>query len=118
MSDRAKKTSDGKLRFWCPACKVNHVVGIIHGKNKPVWNWNGDAEHPTLSPSVLVKSGHYVDGHTGECWCNYLAEHPEEDPADTFHCGICHSFVKNGEIQYLPDCTHEMAGKTISLPEI
>jgi hypothetical protein len=26
---------------------------------------------------------------------------------------VCHVFVKAGEIQYLSDCTHELAGKTV-----
>lgn len=31
---------------------------------------------------------------------------------------ICHSFIVNGDIRYLSDCTHAMAGKTVSLPDI
>jgi len=30
---------------------------------------------------------------------------------------VCHSFVTDGNIQYLGDCTHELAGQTIELPE-
>lgn len=28
---------------------------------------------------------------------------------------ICHSFVRNGKIEFLSDCTHELAGKTVEL---
>lgn len=28
---------------------------------------------------------------------------------------ICHSFVRDGLIQYLPDCTHHLAGQTVPL---
>lgn len=28
---------------------------------------------------------------------------------------VCHSFVRNGKIEYLNDCTHELAGQTVEL---
>jgi hypothetical protein len=28
---------------------------------------------------------------------------------------MCHSFVVDGRIEYLSDCTHEMAGMTVDL---
>jgi hypothetical protein len=31
---------------------------------------------------------------------------------------ICHSFIKNGKIQYLSDCTHELKGKTVQLTDL
>ncbi len=36
----------------------------------------------------------------------YCAEHPH-DPSP-FHCERCHSFVTNGEIRFLSDCTHPL----------
>jgi hypothetical protein len=50
------------------------------------WEFNNDLENPTFSPSLLVRS------------------HPVE---------ICHSFIRNGKWEFLSDCTHEMAGKTV-----
>ncbi|ANZ48669.1 putative ammonia monooxygenase [Erwinia phage vB_EamM_ChrisDB] len=114
---RVKGTSDGKLSFLCPGCEVRHTVNV-KTPNGPQWQWNGNSDKPTLSPSVLVRSGHYTDGHTGDCWCTYLAEHPEEDPADVFTCGVCHSFVRDGRIEFLSDCTHALAGQTVDLPEL
>jgi len=117
MSRRVKETSDGKLSFLCPGCDVRHTVAV-KSSSGPQWTWNKDISKPTLSPSVLVRSGHYIPGHTGGCWCTYLAEHPEEDPADLFQCGVCHSFVVDGNIQFLNDCTHALAGQTVPLPEL
>jgi hypothetical protein len=79
------------------------------------WAFNGDGDRPTFSPSVLVRNGHYLPGHTGSCWCKYNAEHPED--ANTFKCAACHSFVTDGQIQFLSDCTHELAGQTVPLPD-
>lgn len=96
----------GHYYFMCPGCGCSHQVN-------DTWDFNQDLDRPTFSPSILVKSGHYAEGHNGECWCIYNEKHPE----DPFTCCICHSFVTDGKIQYLGDCTHELAGKTVELPE-
>lgn len=30
---------------------------------------------------------------------------------------VCHSFVTDGNIQFLDDCTHELKGKTVPLED-
>ena len=70
------------LQFYCPACKEYHTVNIKG------WNFNGDYDKPTFSPSVLVTWG---DNRR------------------------CHSFIRDGEIQYLADCTHELVGQTVGM---
>lgn len=102
----------------CPGCgqfhsmHVNPTGGFTDG---PGWHWNGNLEKPTFTPSILSRSGHhaghYVPG--SPCWCTYNAEHPEDA---TFNCNICHSFVTDGRIQFLNDCTHSLAGQTVDLP--
>ena len=59
------------------------------------WSWNGDVDKPTLKPSILTKAS--FEGR------------PEK---------ICHSFVNDGCIQFLPDCTHEFAGQTVPLLDV
>jgi hypothetical protein len=56
------------------------------------WTFNGDFEKPTFSPSMLVN------------------QHRPESR--------CHSFVTDGKIQFLSDCFHDLAGKTVELPEV
>jgi len=79
-----KVVSDGFL-FLCPGCHTIHKVG-------KTWQFNGDYDMPTFSPSVLVS-------------------YPNESRLD--YC--CHSFIRDGQIEFLGDCTHEMAGKTLPL---
>lgn len=105
-----RRVAGGQLMFWCPGCGSAHAV-VVEGPN--AWGFNGDLEHPTFSPSVLVRSGHNVPGSSGDCWCTYEARTGEK-PA--FTCGICHSFVRDGHIQFLGDCTHALAGQTAPLP--
>ena len=114
-------TSDPKLlMFWCPGCGCAHVVAVRDGlhADHPAWGWNGDVERPTFTPSILIRNGHHAqDFKPGDpCWCTYNAEHPE-NPA-SFGCGICHSFVTDGRIQFLGDCTHALAGQTVDLQDI
>jgi hypothetical protein len=79
------------------------------------WSFNGDYDRPTFSPSVLVTSGHYVPRFKkgDNCWCTYNAEHPDE-PAP-YKCERCHTWVRDGQITFLSDCTHELAGTTVPL---
>jgi hypothetical protein len=101
-----------KLRFHCPACNSSHSV-VIRG-NVPAWDWNGDYEKPTFSPSILVTHPVWVPEITEDNWQEWCA-HPWQQ---TQHTKICHSFVRDGQIQYLTDCTHELAGKTVDLPDL
>jgi hypothetical protein len=98
---------DDTLLFWCPGCEQMHAVGAA------AWQFNGDYDHPSLSPSILVTSGHYAPGWRGPgCWCSYNYDHPGET---NFKCFRCHSFVKGGKVEFLSDSTHKLAGKTVPL---
>lgn len=108
--------SDGRLAFYCPGCKEYHAVHVDRPEH-PVWGFNGNYEKPTFTPSILVKSGHYCDhAKPDDCWCNFKERFPDEGEPP-FKCGICHTYVTDGKIRYLDDCTHELAGQTIDMPE-
>lgn len=101
-----------RLIFWCPGCNGTHVVKTGAGG----WGYNGNADRPTFTPSILIRTGHHAEGHKpgAACWCTYNAQHPDKPPV--FTCGVCHSFVTDGQIQFLGDCTHPLAGQTVPLP--
>lgn len=110
--------------FICPGCKDTHTIPFKPHPNpeyrgSAVWGFNNDVNSPTFTPSLLVRSGHYAYHSSGDhssCWCTYNKEHAD-DPAP-FTCYICHSFIRDGNIQFLSDCTHHLAGKTVPLDEI
>ncbi|MCW9581040.1 DUF6527 family protein [Raoultella ornithinolytica] len=105
MTERVRKASDNRLSFMCPGCGNRHVVQVGNGEG-PRWGWNGSVDKPTLTPSVLV---------TGFM----PSDDPEQfDDATKDKPFTCHSFVTDGQIQYLNDCTHSMAGMTVLLPEL
>jgi hypothetical protein len=75
-----------RLVFFCPGCKEEHAFNST-------WTYNGDADKPTASPSILVSGG-----------------------GDATYC--CHSFIRDGRIEFLGDCSHELAGQTVDLPDL
>lgn len=52
------------------------------------WTWNQSVEAPTVSPSIKT----LIPGR------------------------VCHLFVKEGELQFLGDSHHELAGQTVPIP--
>jgi len=105
------------LVFVCPGCESAHAVPVEGDGSK--WQFNGDLEKPTLSPSLLIRTGHYAgyfDDDGDICWCKYNADHPEDKAP--FTCGVCHSFIRDGKIEFLSDCTHKLAGQTVELFEL
>jgi hypothetical protein len=60
----------------------------ITTEGEAAWRFNGNLDRPTFTPSVLVTRGEWR----------------------------CHSFVTDGQIQFLDDCTHSLKGQTVPLP--
>lgn len=109
----------GRYIFRCPGCKMIHEIPTKSPQyNGAQWGFDGNVNAPTFSPSLFVRSGHYVPGqsHQETCWCTYAKEHPEEKHVPK--CVVCHSFIRGGNIQFLGDCSHELAGQTVALPEL
>jgi hypothetical protein len=65
---------------------------MLHGQREGTgnWTWNGDTDKPTLRPSVLT----------------------------TGHDYRCHSWINDGQAQFLSDCSHGMANQTVDLLEV
>lgn len=95
------------VTFWCPGCHEAHAV--THGSGG--WTWNGDAQHPTFTPSVLVTGLNLIYDENGQWTGDY-----EKDANGDFVPKLCHSFVTDGQIQFLGDSTHALAGQTVPLP--
>jgi hypothetical protein len=115
MSEQVSKVlriGGGIATFWCPGCDEPHRIRV---EGPHAWGYNGKPDAPTFTPSVLVTSGHYVPGHSGTCWCEYRKRGDVPDVG--FSCSRCHSFVTDGRIHFLPDCTHALVGQTVPLAE-
>lgn len=96
---------DGHVAFFCPGCKSHHRVRVPPHPN--AWGFNGDYEHPTFTPSVLVRG--FQDITDDEHAALMRSERIERRAL------VCHSFITDGKIQFLNDCTHALAGQTVAL---
>lgn len=99
MSTKLKlvTTQNGKpymYVFWCPGCNCSHgfktkeTTDNLHHQ----WKWNGDMEKPTVTPSI----GTFMDLPNQRC----------------------HLFMKNGQLQFLSDSFHFLAGQTIDMVDV
>ena len=75
----------GQLEGYMIWCEACEQCHVFDAR----WTYNGDIDKPTFTPSLLVT-------------------HPNGELR-------CHSFVTDGKIKYLPDCSHAMAGQTVEL---
>lgn len=89
------KDARGVLLFDCLGCGYLHAVYPegCEADNPARWTWNGSLDRPTLSPSLSVR------WHEGG-----VEKH-------------CHSFIREGRIEFLGDCTHSLAGQTVEIPD-
>lgn len=81
--------------YWCPGCRSLHSIRVRDsGSNpsRPSWVFSGTLEKPTYSPSQLTTWG-TLDMR-------------------------CHTFITDGQIQFLDDCTHPLKGRTVPLPPL
>lgn len=90
LSPILRTLEGGKLAFWCPGCDGAHAVAVGDGPG-PRWGYNDNPGKPTFTPSILVT------------WPSLTKR--------------CHSFVTDGRIQFLGDCTHALAGQTVDIPD-
>lgn len=105
-----------RVAFWCPGCNCSHVLSVSGAG--AIWGWDRNVDRPTFTPSVLFQSGHHIPSQAGKrCWCDANRERVEQGKEPYgFTCDVCHSFVTDGRIQFLSDCTHALAGQTVDLP--
>ncbi len=92
------------LAFICPGCQRGgsdgpigsglHMLPVNTTVKSPSWEWDGNLEAPTISPSILTHSG------------------PEDNQS------VCHSFLKEGIFEFLNDCTHSLKGQRVPIPDL
>jgi hypothetical protein len=106
LSPILRSLEGGSVLFWCPGCKTGHQVRVSSAQSN--WGYNGNPDAPTFTPSVLVRGTVRIteDERLRILGGEIIAVRPL----------VCHSFVTDGQIQFLSDSTHELAGQTVPLP--
>lgn len=87
-----------KLSAFCPACDFEHGFRVdLEGHGLwgvgNTWDFDGNWEKPTFSPSMGANMG----------------------GTDKLH-PVCHSFLENGLWKFQGDCTHSFAGQVLEVP--
>lgn len=84
--------------IFCPGCDSPHMITTSRPDGSG-WQFDGNEQSPTFSPSLLLT---YTGRDAGQ---------GDAPPAR------CHSFIRAGMIEFLSDCTHQLAGQTVPLPD-
>lgn len=102
------------LMFVCPGCVAGGPDGYdgLHmlpvnappELDRPSWDFDGNLEAPTLSPSILT------NGTRSE------ATRFNDDGSPRFP--RCHSFLKAGVFEFLSDCEHPLVGQKVPIPDL
>lgn len=84
---------DQYVVFYCPGCGHEHNVPVSPSTGyETLWEFNGDLERPTITPSIL---NHAEDLELG-----------------------CHLVIEGGVIHYASDCDHALAGQAVDMQPI
>jgi len=94
-----RKTSVGYVH-WCPGCEEVHSIRTVGDRPPARWDFDGNLDKPTFSPSVKITWGKMAD--------------PSGDWPEG---GCCHYFIRSGVVEFCSDSTHSLAGKKVPLPE-
>jgi hypothetical protein len=86
LKGKVRMMTPDLLAIFCKGCGCYHALNLNKILN-PHWDFNGDYDKPTIMPSILI-----------------------DTPGKR-----CHSYIKDGKIQYLNDCDHSLVGQTIEL---
>ena len=100
LYDKGKPTERSGKRhmYFCPGCDSIHSVTVnpLKQANGAGWEFTGTLEKPTYSPSQLTS------------WTQ----------GDNNIKFVCHTFIREGMIQFLDDCTHHLKGQTVPMVEL
>lgn len=95
--------SPGGLAHYCPACKQMHLFSLDgYNSSGAKWRWDGSVEAPSFIPSMNIR-------------CNMPGMDGYQPDAGS---SVCHYYLSGGMIGFLPDCTHEMRGLSVPLPDL
>jgi hypothetical protein len=92
LSPKLRESHDDRgsrwLAIWCPGCEWEHMIPVEKPNPANGALWSFDGN---AAAPTFAPSLHLV--------------------------GTCHSIVRAGRIQFLPDCSHKLAGQTVDLPD-
>jgi hypothetical protein len=92
----------GSIAHWCPGCGISHAFAI--DKAMPAgerWTWDGDIKTPTFTPERNIAWGGEID-----------------PKFKLYGAGRCHYSLTAGVLVFFDDCSHELRGHMVPLPDL
>jgi hypothetical protein len=108
---------ENQVVFECPGCERLHIIQYGSGSG-PRWGFNGDFNRPTFTPSILVKSSQMTDKGKADYDMWSQMGFPARDGGFESAKVVCHSYITDGQIKFLNDCTHKLKSSTVDLPDV
>ncbi len=105
VSSKLRRAENG-YSHWCPGCGEVHLI-------PDSWNFDGNLEQPTFSPSVKITGKLTVKDSHGE-WTGEWVRDANGNAVDD----CCHYILTVGVLNFCGDCTHVLAGQSVPLPDL
>lgn len=102
ITPKLRRSAAGYIHY-CPGCNSTHHFVTDSSSGGPVWGFDGNIELPTFTPSMRV----YDPAKRSKDGTESIPERTR-----------CHYFLTGGAIQFLGDCSHDLKGQTIPLPDL
>lgn len=120
LSPKLRLSRPGVYMHYCPGCKSRHFIYTTpQAPGGPVWTYGNDPFKPTFHPSIHIwyKNPTCTDEEADRIHKKREGgDRSEEVP--WVQVTVCHYFLKEGMLEFLNDCQHELKGKTVELPDI
>jgi len=109
LSQFLRSLEGGQVMFFCQGCHTHHAIRVDPAFGS-AWGYNCNPDAPTFTPSILVQGTQPItnDEHGRIMAGEKIQPRPM----------VCHSFVTDGQIQFLSDCTHPFAGQTLPMAQL
>lgn len=108
MNQVSKKLrrAEGGYIHWCPGCKQTHQL-------PDSWKFDGNLEAPTFTPSFKHTGKKIVVDEHGK-WTGEWVRDANCKAVDD----CCHYILTAGILNFCTDSLHELAGKSVPLPDL
>lgn len=102
LSRKLIESTKGRYLHWCPGCKSRHIVSTdVPNSVGAIWQFDGNVEYPTFTPSVHIPAEAYRIGDS------YMPRRI-----------VCHYTLREGILSFFIDSGHTLAGSTMPLPDL
>ena len=118
LSPKLRLSAPGVYTYYCPGCRSLHQIYTSECERSKVhWNFNGNVDKPTFSPSVRHWYNKYLVDDATFKQMRERINAGEQLTIPYVEATACHYFITDGKIIYQNDCEHSLAGQTVEFED-